>query len=74
MSLVRIVQLRDAVDQLCEAIDAGRVVVGRDVTEMQMFKAAEIVAREAGPLAHDLCCKLASRTKSGTAALKDVAQ
>ncbi len=70
MSLIRVVKLRDAVDQLCAAIDAGTLTP----TEQQMAAVATVVSREAGPLKHDLLCKLASRCKNGRAALADIAQ
>lgn len=70
MSLVRIVQLRDAVDALCAAIDAGEV----QPREVDVLALAMMVEREAGPLTHDLLVKLASRCKNGRAVLAKMAQ
>lgn len=70
MSIVRIVQLRDAVDRLCAAIDAGEV----SPTEIEMLALAFIVERDGGLLKHDLLVKLASRCRNGRAVLKEMAQ
>lgn len=70
MSLLRTVQLRNLVDHLCAAIDAGEV----QPTEQEMMALAEFVDREGGLLKHDLLVKLASRCEKGRAALKDLAQ
>jgi hypothetical protein len=68
MSLVRIVEIRDAVNRLCAAIDAGDV----SPTEAEMVALAVVVARDGGPLAHDLLCKLASRCQNGRAVLNGI--
>lgn len=61
----RIVRIRDAVNGLCRAIDAGEVVP----TEPEMLALAVVVEQHGGPLAHDLCCQLASRCRNGRKAL-----
>lgn len=66
MSLLRIVQLRDAVDALCAAIDAGEVTP----REEEMIALGQLITKEGGPLAHDLLVKIASRCQEGRAALK----
>jgi hypothetical protein len=65
MSLTSIVKLRDAVDGLCAAIDAGEI----RPSEQEMLALAVVVEKEAGPLKHDLLVKLASRCKNGRAVL-----
>ena len=70
MSIVRIVEVRDAVDRLCAAIDAGELAP----TDHEMMAVALVVARDAGPLKHDLLCKIASRSEAGRKALARVAQ
>lgn len=65
MSLVRIVELRDAVDRLCAEIDAGRI----QPSEQLMVEIAKVIHNEAGPLKLDLLTKLASRCKAGRAVL-----
>ena len=70
MSIERVVMLRNAVEDLCAAIDSGRV----KPTENEMLALATIVEREAGPLRHDLLVKLASRCRNGRAVLKRIAQ
>ncbi len=67
MGLTDMVSARIFVDQLCAAIDDGRAVPD----EKQLYALAERVVQIGGPLAHDLVCKIASRTKAGRAALKD---
>ena len=59
------VQAREFVDKVCRAIDAGEI----HPTEEQMLALAVRVKDVGGPLAHDLLCKLASRTKNGSAVL-----
>jgi hypothetical protein len=61
MSLERIIRIRDAVNGLCRAIDAGEVTP----TEPEMLALALVVERDGGPLAHDLLCQLASRCRNG---------
>jgi hypothetical protein len=63
--LERIVHLRDAVNELCRAIDAGEVTP----TEREMVALAIVVEQHGGPLAHDLLCQLASRCRNGRAVL-----
>jgi hypothetical protein len=70
MTLLTIVRARVLVDELCAAIDAGTV----QPDERDILALAVVVQREAGPLAHDLLCKLASRCPNGQAALKKMAQ
>lgn len=68
-SLLNIVRARVLVDELCAAIDAGTV----DPREQDILALAVLVKREAGPLAHDLLVKLASRCKNGSAVLTRMA-
>ena len=70
MSITRMVQIRDAVDRLCAEIDSGRI----QVDEQMMVAIAEVVGRDGGFLAHDLICKLASRSRNGREVLKAQAQ
>jgi len=70
MTLLNIVRARTLVDELCAAIDAGTVVPG----EREMLALAIVIEREAGPLAHDLLVKLASRCRNGRAGLAKIAQ
>lgn len=70
MSVLTIVQLRNAVDALLAAIDSGEVIPG----EEEMLALATIVEKQGGPLKHDLLVKLASRCKNGQAVLKRMAQ
>jgi hypothetical protein len=67
MSLVRLVKLRNAVDELCAAIDRGEVVPG----EEEMLALGLLIEKEGGPLKYDLLVKVASRCKNGQKALKD---
>jgi hypothetical protein len=69
MNLERLVKLRDAVNAVCEAIDAGELVP----TEAQMVGLAQMVQREGGPMAHDLICQIAARCEIGRQELKKVA-
>lgn len=69
MSLDRIVRTREMVDKVCASIDAGE----SHPSEHEMAALAQIVVREAGPLAHDLLVKLASRCRNGRAALNSMA-
>lgn len=64
----RIIHIRDAVNGLCRAIDAGEVTP----TEGGMLAIAIVVERDGGPLAHDLLCQLASRCRNGRAVLDRV--
>lgn len=70
MSLIRMVHLRNAVDAVCAAIDAGDI----QPREEDVLALALLVSREGGPLKHDLLVKLASRCKNGRAALIEMAQ
>jgi hypothetical protein len=70
MTLLRMVALRDAVTALCAAIDAGEV----QPREEEVLALALLVAREGGPLAHDLLVTLASRCAHGRAVLRTMAQ
>ena len=69
MTLLNIVRARTLVDELCAAIDAGTVVPD----EHELLALAIVVQREAGPLAHDLLVKLASRCRHGRAVLAKIA-
>jgi hypothetical protein len=64
-----IVQIRDAVNGLCAAIDRGEVTP----SDQEMLALAVIVKREGGPLAYDLLLKLASRCPAGRAVLARIA-
>lgn len=70
MSLLAMVQAREAVDKVCAAIDAGEIAP----SEEAMMILAIRVSQVGGPLKHDLLCKLASRTKNGSAVLTRMAQ
>lgn len=70
MSLTEILQLRNAVDMVCAAIDKGEI----HPSEEEMMALALMVEQKGGPLKHDLLCKLASRCEKGRAALKGMAQ
>ncbi len=67
--LERMIHLRDAVNGLCAAIDAGEVIP----TEPDMLALALVVQKHCGLLTHELLCKLASRCKNGSKALTDMA-
>ncbi len=69
MSLMRIVQLRDAVRDLCAGIDKGEI----QVDEATMLAIAEVLDKEAGPLRHDLLVQIASRSHFGSLQLKKMA-
>lgn len=69
MSLLDVLRIRDAVHEICAAIDAGEV----HPTELEMLALGKLVDRYAGPLRHDLLVMLASRCKNGRDALKDIA-
>jgi hypothetical protein len=69
MNLERLVRLQNAVDGLCAAIDEGMVVP----EEGEMLALAYVVKEEAGPFAHDLLVKLASRCRDGRAVLAKIA-
>lgn len=69
MSLLNIVRTRELVDTVCASIDAGE----SKPSEEDMLALAVIVKREAGPLAHDLLVKLASRCRNGSAVLTKTA-
>lgn len=64
------VRIKDAVEGLCKAIDAGEV----HPTELEMVAFACVVVRDAGPMAHTLLCQLASRSEIGKKALKRASQ
>lgn len=68
--LVRMVQAREATDELCRRMDAGEI----NPTEQELMAFALLVHQHGGLLKHDLLCKIASRSKAGRAALKDIAQ
>lgn len=70
MGLVAMITVRDAVDRVCAAIDAGEI----QPSEEEILALALIVERDGGVLKHDLVVKLASRCKLGQAALKKIAQ
>lgn len=70
MSLLEIVRIREAVDAVCAAIDAGEVMP----TEVEMLALATAVDSLAGPLKHDLLVKLASRCANGRAVLRRIVQ
>lgn len=70
MNLEKMARLRDAVADVCDAIDRGEI----QPTEQEMAALAQLVADVGGPLKHDLLVKLASRCANGRKALKDIAQ
>lgn len=70
MSLLNIVRARVLVDELCAAIDTGKV----HPTEPEILALAVVIQQQAGPLAHDLLCQLASRCPNGRAVLAKIAQ
>lgn len=67
--LTTVVGVRDAVQKVCAAIDAGAV----QPSESEMVALAIIAHEYGGPLAHDLICQVASRCEIGRKALKAVA-
>lgn len=69
-TLERIVRIREAVDRLCAAIDAGTAAP----SEREMLALAMVVHLHAGPLRHDLLVKLASRCRAGRAVLQLISQ
>jgi hypothetical protein len=67
--LTTVVEVRDAVQKICAAIDAGVL----QPSEAEMLALAQLAVEYGGPLKHDLLCAVASRCEMGRRALKSVA-
>jgi hypothetical protein len=69
-SFIAMARICRAVKDLCAAIDAGEV----QPEEGEIVALAQVVCQQAGPMAHDLVCMLASRCVNGRIAMKEIAQ